>query len=416
MAADEDELIAEPFGPLNGVRILSTGTLIAEPFAASLAAEMGAEVIQVERPGIGDRGWRHFGPMLEGRDGHPPVSAVWAQERRNVFAITLDMSKPRGRDLFLKLAARAELWMENSKAGTYEKWGLDDQTVLAMNPRLVITHISGFGQTGDPAYSGLPSYDSIGQAFGGLMHMTGFPDPMPPTRAAPWLGDYITALFALWSSLAGVISARATGRGQSIDVAQYESLHRMLGSTMIDYFRRGAVVERSGNKAAEFQPGDTFKCKDGWIVIAVLAGPPYDALLRLIDLDPADQRWQRARTAVKSPDGLELDRRLRNWTAARTTSEAIAVFAARKIPSSTILSAAEMAAHPHYQAREMHVEWEDIAAGPVKGIGIVPKFSRTPGRIVRGAPPIGYDNERVYRELLGIDERELDALAQEQII
>lgn len=415
MAAKE-QLIPEPFGPLNGVRILSTGTLIAEPFAASLAAEMGAEVIQVERPGIGDRGWRTFGPMLEGRDGQPPVSAIWAQERRNVFAITLDMSKPRGRDLFLKLVARADLWMENSKSGTYEKWGLDDETVLAVNPRLVITHVSGFGQTGDPAYMKLPSYDSIGQAFGGTMYMTGFPDPMPPIRAAPWLGDYVTALFALWSSLAGVINARATGRGQSIDVAQYESLHRMLGGTMIDYFRRGTIVERSGNKAADFQPGDTFKCRDGWIVMAVLAGEPYDNLLRLIGLDPADERWQRARTQVYSPDGLEIDRRLREWTAARTTAEALAELGPRMIPSSTILSAADMAANSQYRSRQMHIEWDDVAAGRVKGIGIVPKFSLTPGRVARGAPPIGHDNRRVYRELLAIDEREFEALVRDKVI
>jgi crotonobetainyl-CoA:carnitine CoA-transferase CaiB-like acyl-CoA transferase len=411
-----EKLRNESFGPLNGVRILSTGTLIAEPFAASLAADMGAEVIQVERPEIGDRAWRTFGPMLPGRNGHPDVSSIWAQERRNVFSVTLNLSVPRGRDLFLRMAERADIWMENSKAGTYEKWGLADDAVLAVNPRLVITHVSGFGQTGDPAYRGLPSYDSIGQAFGGTMYMTGFPDPMPPTRAAPWIGDYITALFALWASLAGVIHARATGQGQSIDLAQYEALHRLLGGTMIDYFRSGIVVERSGNKAANFQPGDTFKCRDGWIVIAVLAGEPYDDLLRMLGLDPSEERWQRARTEVTSPDGLEIDRRLREWTAVRTTAEALRELASRKVPSSTILSAADMAAHPQYRARGVHVEWDDVAAGPVKGIGIVPRFSRTPGRIVRGAAPIGYDNRHVYVNFLEIEEQEFDELVRSKVI
>src|SRR5215469_860658 len=190
-----ESLLAERFGPLQGVKIVSTGTLIAQPFAAELAAEMGAEVIQIERVGAGDTGWRNIGIRLPARDGGPSVATTWVQERRNVFCTTLDFSKPRGREIFLKLAARSDIWMESSKPGTYPKWELDDDTVWKVNPKLVITHVSGFGQDGDPDYVARASYDVVGQAAGGMMYQTGFPDPTPPTRAAPWTGDYITAFF-----------------------------------------------------------------------------------------------------------------------------------------------------------------------------------------------------------------------------
>ncbi|MBF6570672.1 MAG: CoA transferase [Candidatus Binataceae bacterium] len=412
----DKELVNPPFGPLQGVRILSSGSLIAGPFGAELAAEMGAEVIQVERVGTGDRGWRQFGPMLPARAGLDPVSTTWAQERRNVFCVTLDPSLPRGREIFLKLAARAEIWIENSKARTWDKWGLDDATVWALNPQLVITHVSGFGQTGDPEFLKRPSYDYIGQAMGGIMDQTGFPDPHPPTRGAPWLGDYITALFSLWSSLAGLTYARATGKGQAIDLAQYEAIHRLLGGTMIEYFERGIIRERLGNKARDFQPGDTFQCRDGWIVIAALAGEPYDNILRTLGLDPADDRWQRARTQPDSPDGIEFDRRLRDWLRPLSVEHAVPTLNAMKVASSPVLNARAMAEHPQYGARGVHVQWDDEVSGPIRGIGVIPRFSQTPGGIFRGSVPVGHDNHRVYRDLLGLGDAEIQQLQREHII
>ena len=207
----QDSLIPQPFGPLQGVRILSTGSLIAQPYGAALAAEMGAEVIQFERPGNGDLAWRTTGIQLEANDGGPPVATNWIQERRNVFCVTLDFANPRGRELFLKLAATADIWMESSKPGSYNRWGLDDEALWKVNPKLVITHISGYGQHGDPDYIKRASYDIVGQAFSGMMYQTGYPDN-PPTRAAPWTGDYITALYGLWSTLAALTYARAQAR------------------------------------------------------------------------------------------------------------------------------------------------------------------------------------------------------------
>ena len=184
----QDTLVPEKFGPLQGVRVLSTGSVIAQPFAAVLAAQMGAEVIQVENPNVEDT-WRGVGLKLPTNNATKEVSTSFLAERRNEFNVTLDMSQPGGKEIFLSLAARADIWMESSKPGAYERWGLDDATVLRHNPKLVICHVSGYGQTGDPSYLGRPSYDMIGQAFGGSMYQTGFPDPEPPVRAAPWVGD-----------------------------------------------------------------------------------------------------------------------------------------------------------------------------------------------------------------------------------
>ncbi|HUY26842.1 MAG TPA: CoA transferase [Candidatus Binataceae bacterium] len=408
-------LVPEQFGPLQGVRIVSTGTLIAQPFAAELAAEMGAEVIQVERPGVGDTGWRNIGVRLKARDGGARVATNWVQERRNVFCVTLDIAKPRGRDIFLKLAARADIWMESSKPGTYPKWDLADETIWKLNPKLVITHVSGFGQTGDPDYVARASYDIVGQAVGGMMYQTGYPDPTPPTRAAPWTGDYLTALFALWSSLAGLTYARSTGKGQAIDVAQYEAVHKTMGGTMLEYFQEGVVRDRSGNRAQGFQPLDSFKASDGWVVLGAL-GDVYERIVRVIGLDPVDPKWQSARVNLESIEGIEFDAILRGWVSERTVAEVVHAMAGGKVPCSPIMSSKDAAADPQYRARQMHFEWEDRQVGKVKGIGIAPKFSLTPGKVFRGAPGLGADNARVYGDLLGIAAGEIEALKRDKII
>jgi crotonobetainyl-CoA:carnitine CoA-transferase CaiB-like acyl-CoA transferase len=407
-------LIEKPFGPLQGVRIVSSGTIIAQPFAAELAAEMGAEVIQIERPGSGDATWRTLGIQLESTGDLPPIATNWIQDRRNVFCVTLDLSAPRGVAIFLKLISTCDIWMESSKPGTYAKWGLSDQELWRVNPKLVITHVSGYGQIGHRDYVSRASYDVVAQAFGGTMHQTGYPDN-PPTRAAPWTGDYITALFAMWSSLAGLRYASTYGRGQAIDVAQYETIHRTLGGTMVEYFMKGLVRERSGNRGQGFQPLDSFKTEDGFVVIA--AGmAPYERLLGAIGLDTRDPKWRRAHTDLESIDGIEFDAILRGWLAERTTADVVRILNGAQVPCSSIMTAKEMAEDPHYAAREMHIEWHDLQAGQVKGIGVVPRFSETPGKVWRGAAGIGHDNRLVYEELLGINPQDLEELRKDKVI
>ena len=411
-----NRLLPEDFGPLKGVRIISAGNFIAEPFAAQLAAEMGAEVIHVEQPGIGDATWRSFGNKLPARDGGAPVGTNWIQERRNMFSVSLDMSKPRGRDIMSGLARDADLLLESSKPGTWQRWGLKDEALWKLNRHLVITHVSGYGHHGDPDWIGRASYDSIGQAFSGAMHLTGFPDPLPPTRAQPYLGDYASAYMVLWSSLAALLHARATGEGQAIDLALFEALHLTLGGTMIDYFQREVVRERSGNKGVEVQPLDTFRASDGWVMLAA-AGGSYERLLAAVGLDPKDARWKKAHVELDSPEGVEFDRYLRKWIGELTADEVVRTLSAvAKVPCSVIMSSREIAENPHYRARGLHVEWEDKQVGRVKGIGVAPRFSRTPAKIWRGSVRLGHDNAKIYGELLGIGAAELQELAREGVI
>jgi crotonobetainyl-CoA:carnitine CoA-transferase CaiB-like acyl-CoA transferase len=411
-----DNLVPERFGPLQGVRILSSGTLIAQPWAAALAAEMGAEVIQIERPGPGDSAWRTLGIRLPTADGSPPVATNWIQERRNVFCISLDLSKTQARDIFLKLAARADIWMESSKPGACSKFGLDDDAVFKVNPRLVVTHVSGYGQTGDPEYIGRASYDIVGQAFGGMMYQTGFPDPEPPTRAAPWTADYLTALFTLWSSLAGLTYARTTGKGQSIDLAQYEAIHKTLGGTMMEYFEQQVERERSGNRAQGFQPLDTFAAKDGWVVVGAV-GDVYKRLCRVIGLDGEDPKWQSARVNLESIEGIEFDALMRGWVNERTIDEVVEEMNKAQVPCSRIMSSEAMATDSHYRARGIHIEWRDEQLGrTVKGMGIAPRFSLTPGKVWRGSVGVGYDNQLILGKMLGLSDTEITELKRGGVI
>ncbi len=409
-------LLPEQFGPLQGVRIVSSGTLVAQPFAAALAAEMGAEVIQIERTGEGDAAWRHLGMQLPTTDGRGQVATTWIQERRNEWYVTLDFSKPEGKDLFLKLVKSCDIWMESSKPGSYTKWGLTDEAVLQANPKLVIAHVSGYGQSGHQDYLGRASYDMIGQAFGGLMYQTGFPDPDPPVRANPWTADYITALFCLWSSLAGYISAQRTGTGQVVDVSQFEAIHRLLSGTMVEYFSNGFVRERTGNKATAFQPYDAFQASDGWVVVGAVGLAVFSRVCRVLGLDPEEEKWQRASTDINGLEGIEFDALLRGWIAERTVEEVVEQLNAAQVACCPIMNSQAMAEDPHYEARNVHVEWEDNQVGTVKGTGVSPAFSATPGKIWRGSVPVGHDNEQIYTHFAGLSREEVARLKEKGVI
>jgi len=371
--------------------VISSGVFIAQPFAAGLAAELGAEVIHVERPKVGD--------------GYPAVRK--GQERRNMLCVSLNLDKPAGRDLFLRLLAAAEIWFESSKPGTYQRFGLDDDTVLKANPRLVAVHVSGFGQYGDPAYVGQASYDPIGQAFGGLMAQNGLPDPAPPTLLQPAALSYLTSSFIMWSALAALIHARATGQGQAIDIAMYEVAHKVLGGTMVEYFRNGHVRSREDNRAAAGPFAGTYKCADGWIVIAAIEDHSrLDAVI-----------GPRAPGAGSQDDAVVATRAaLKAWLAARSSQDALRALTGAGIACSKVMSAKDMAEDPHYKARGMHIDWDDAELGKVRGVGIVPKFSATPGKIWRGAATVGRDNALVYRDLLGLSDDQLEKLSADGII
>ncbi|MFQ5666832.1 MAG: CaiB/BaiF CoA transferase family protein [Candidatus Binatia bacterium] len=401
--SEEQALQMPAFGPLQGLRILDTGRNNAGPWAATLAAEFGAEVIHVEPP---------QGEIY--RFDH----AAWAQEKRNQRGLTLDLRSAPGHKIFLQLCARADIWIESSIPGTYPKLGLDDATVWSVNPKLVIAHVSGFGQTGHPDYVRRASYDMIGQAFGGLMFIQGLPDPHPPIAAKPYLCDYITGLWTLWSTLAACLRAQRTGEGQAIDISQYECMLRMLADTAIKYFENGEIKQRLGNRHPIAVPWDTYQSGDGaWFCINA-AGAPFARLCQAIGVDPDDERWcpQFEKCLAGMPGAEAFETELRRWLQAHTAAEVETNLTVRhQVPCQRVYSIKDLANDPHCAARRNFIRWHDAEWGDVRGVGIMPSFSLTPGAVWRGAPTLGQDNEEILH-LLGYDGEAIAALRAAQVI
>ena len=391
------------FGVLQGLRILDSGRNNAGPWAATLAGDFGAEVIHVE--------------PLEGelyRYDH----AAWAQEKRNQRSLTVNLRAQAGRKIFLELARRSDIWIESSIPGTYAKLGLSDADVWAVNPKLVILHVSGFGQSGRPDYVRRASYDMIGQAFGGLMFIQGLPEPSPPIAAKPYLCDYITGLWTLWSGLAAYINAQRTGQGQSVDISQYECMLRMLADTAINYFQNSEVKQRLGNRHPMAVPWDAYQSSDSvWFCINA-AGEPFSRLCRAIGVDPNDARWspQFENCLSGMPGAIAFEKELRSWMQSHAAVEVEAVLTVEhQVPCQRVYSIEDLAKDPHCAARENFIQWDDAVFERVTGVGIIPKFSAAPGRVWRGAPILGQDNDEIL-DSLGYDRAAVESLREAGVV
>jgi len=407
-------LVPESFGSLQGIRIVSSGILIAQPFAAYMAALWGAEVIHVERPG-GDP-YRYSPPFIE--RGGKQVNVWWAQERRNVLSIVIDLRREEGKEVFLKLLKVSDIWMESSRPGTYEKLGITDEVAHRVNPKLVIVHISGYGRWGDPEYLGLPAYDAIAAAFSGWMSINGFPDT-PPYKPFPYTGDYITALTALSAALAGYIYAQKTGKGISIDVAQFEAIANTFGGLWLQTIELGIEPERFGNKDIYFQPYDVFETKDGHYVFIGALG--YDVFRRLCEAIGLNfEEWKDVHYApgMHTERGKLFDKKLRDWVKSHTLEEVLKIMKEHAVPCMKVYSLSEAVKDPHYNARKDFIEWTDETLGvTIKGWGIIPKFSVVEEpRIWRGAPRLGQDARLILSKLLEYSDNEIDKLIRNDVV
>jgi crotonobetainyl-CoA:carnitine CoA-transferase CaiB-like acyl-CoA transferase len=259
-----------------------------------MMADFGAEVIHVERPHYGDT-YRTLGPFVTDSNGNR-VGASWAQDARNRLSLTLelDMKIPESREIFLGLVRQSDIWFENLV--WLAKFGLSDALCLEANPRLVIVHVSGFGR---PEFGGIPevcdrgSFDMIGQAASGWLNLIGFPEPNPPSLVKPWSSDYYSALTALFAGLSGYIHARNTGRGQSVDVSQFEANARVLSDTFVSCSEARLVRERTGNRPPTFQPYDVFRAKDRWVALGAFGPAVYQRFLKALGLDPEEYAWKK---------------------------------------------------------------------------------------------------------------------------
>jgi crotonobetainyl-CoA:carnitine CoA-transferase CaiB-like acyl-CoA transferase len=407
--------VAPAFGPLEGIRVVGTGVFVAQPFIGTKLAEFGAEVIHVERPG-GDT-FRSTAPHLT--RGPRPHGCDEAEVTKNKLSLGLDLKKAGAIELLMALWKISDVWMESSIPGALERAGITNELALAVNPSLVIVRVSTYGQYGEAEYLGRAGYDAIAQAFGGMMNLTGDPAG-PPQRAKTYTGDYITALTGWAATMMALWEVKKTGRGQVVDLAQYEAVAQTNGNTLPLYTGEGAVYGHTGNRAPGFQPYDTFKCSDGWVYIGALGGAIYDRVAKFIGLDPAEYNFDecsRDAAAVNSAKGREFDRRLREYCAARTAVEVETAMNAVQIGCARVFNVRDQYHDPHYAAREMTVPVIDRQSGvPIRVFGVVPKMSLTPGRIWRGAPSIGDDTTDILATMLGLSDAAIDRLYTDGVV
>lgn len=391
------------FGNLQNLKVINASSVVAGPFMCELFAEQGADVIQVESSRTPDmyRLW--------------PQS--WSMERRNQRSISLNIPTSTGKDILARLLEDADVLVESSRGGTWDKWGLSDDALWEINPKLVIVHISGFGQTGDPDYLRRASFDSIGQAFSGFLAINGFPDPLPPYVTKPYTGDFLTGLFGAWAALAAVIRARESGEGESIDVAQFESLVRVQASYLTDGLNKGLQAPRMGNLDTYGACKGTQECKDGWIFIAVGGAPAIRGMVEFFDLqdDPEFQGTIQSISRDRPERARKFNEKLEGFCAEHTVAEVEAALVPLGVALSPIMDYAMMQQNSHYQARGVFEKWTDVATGDeIKGAAPVPRFKNRPSLTVRGGAPYDHDTRSVLREH-GFTDSQIDEFYAQKI-
>ena len=366
---------------LQGLKVLELGQLIAGPFAGKTLADFGADVIKVEPPGLGDplRKWRLL------RDG---TSVWWEVQSRNKRSVALDLRSREGQDAVRALAAEADVLIENFKPGTLEGWGLGWEVLHALNPRLIMLRISGYGQTGP--YHDKPGFGVIAEAMGGLRHLTGEPGRVP-VRLGVSIGDTLAALHGVIGVLMALRHRDVNGGvGQVIDVALYESVFNVMESLLPEYDAFGVVRERAGSALPGIAPTNAYRCNDGsYVLVAGNGDSIFKRLMQAIGRDDLanDARFKHNDGRAAGSD--ELDAAIGAWTAQRSPEAALAALDAAQVPAGRIYSVADIAADPQYQAREMIAPVTSADGQPLKVPGIVPKLSATPGAIRHAAPRLG---------------------------
>ncbi len=368
-------------GPLQGIRVIEIGTLIAAPFAARLMAEFGAEVIKIEAPGTGD-------PLRKWRKLHEGTSLWWYLQSRNKQSVCVNLKSPEGVEIVKRLAAEADVLIENLRPGALEKLGLGWDTLHALNPQLTMVRISGYGQTGP--YRDRPGFGAIGEAMGGIRYTTGEADGAP-ARVGVSLGDSLASLHGVIGALMSLLRVKTgQGEGQVVDVSLAESVFNLMESLVPEYALLGHVRERSGGALPGIAPSNTYRTEDGaFVVIAGNSDPIFRRLMHAIgraDLaaDPAlaHNDGRVAHTAM-------LDAAIGAWTAHHAIDDVLAALERAEVPAGRIYSVADIAGDPHYRARDMLLPATLPGGTEVTMPGIVPKLSATPGAVQWQGPALG---------------------------
>lgn len=380
--------------PLSGVRVLELGQLIAGPFAAKMLGEFGAEVIKIEPPGKGDplRNWRLI---------HDGTSVWWQVQSRNKKSVSLDLRQPEAQDLIRALVKDIDVVVENFKPGTMENWGLGWEDLRAINPRLVMLRVSGYGQTGP--YRDLPGFGAIGEAMGGLRHLSGEPD-RTPVRVGISIGDSLSALHGVIGILLALRARDQNGQGQMIDVALYESVFNMMESLLPEYAVFGEVRQPAGSSLPGIAPSNAYRCQDNkYVLVAGNGDSIFKRLMGVIGRPDLADSPDLANNAGRVKHVVMLDDAISQWTGQHPLDEVLARLNEGQIPAGKIYDVADIASDPHYQARGMILDGALADGTPIKLPGIVPKLSETPGEVRSAAPALGQDTDDVLAGL-GIDD------------
>ncbi|MGW0157734.1 CaiB/BaiF CoA transferase family protein [Mycobacterium sp. NPDC003323] len=397
-------------GALDGIRVLELGTLISGPFAGRLLGDMGADVIKIELPSTPDP-LRTWGQAE--LDGH---HFFWTVHARNKKAVTLDLRTDRGRDLFLELVDRSDIIVENFRPGTLEKWNLGYDVLRERNRGIILVRVSGYGQTGPDA--GKAGYASVAEAASGLRHMNGFPGG-PPPRLALSLGDSLAGMFAAQGALAALYRRTVTGEGQIVDTALTESCLAVQESTIPDYDVGGVVRGPSGTRLEGIAPSNIYQSANGsWVVIAANQDTVFRRLCAAMGSPElaTDERF--ADHVARGRHQDELDKIIGDWAAQRQPEDIITTLSAAGVISGPINTVAEVVEDPQLQARGMIADhWDERIGRNVKGPGVVPVLSESPGTIRHsGSSRPGQDNDEIYTGLLGHSAEELASLRAEGVL
>ncbi len=398
-------------GPLAGVRMIELGTLLAGPFAGRLLGDMGAEVIKVEPPGKPDplRDWGQA--RYEGR------TLWWPVQARNKKCITLNLRDPKGQELLLGLVRVADAVSENFRPGTLERWNLGYEQLSAVNPRIVLARISGYGQTGP--YAERAGYASVAEAMGGIRYINGFPDE-PPPRAGISLGDSLAAMFAVQGILAALYQrdVLGEGRGQVVDVSLMEASFALLESAVPEYDRLGLVRQPMGTHLKGIAPSNIFRSRDNlWMVIAANQDGVFRRLCEAMGRPGLADDPRFATHVPRGENQEEIEGIVAEWAEQYDAAEIDRILNEAGVVCGPIYSMAEIFEDPQYRAREMLVEHVDPEFGPYLGPGIVPKFSHTPGEVQwSGTWQEGSHNEEIFCGLLGLSDAELGALREDGVV
>jgi len=395
-------------GALAGLRVVEMGQLIAGPFCGKTLGEFGADVIKIEPPADPSRPGSSGGdPLRNWRLLQDGTSVWWQVQSRNKRSIALDLRSTQGQEIARRLIAEADVLIENFRPGTLEGWGLGWEALHALNPKLVMLRISGYGQTGP--YRDLPGFGAIGEAMGGLRHLTGEPGRVP-VRTGISIGDTLAALHGTIGVLMALYHrAVHGGPGQVIDVALHEAVFNVMESLIPEYSAFGAVREAAGSALPGIAPSNAYRCSDGYVLIAGNGDSIFRRLMEVVGRPELGSAPELQSNAGRVARVAELDAAIEAWTQSRPIATVLAVLADARVPAGRVYTAKDIHEDPHYRARDMILKQATRDGREIEVPGVVPKLSLTPGTVRSSAPRLGDDTDAVLGEL-GLAPGDISAL------